>query len=173
MFSLSEMLDEEETFATCRTHGGNHEDLLYPQANSLDTVLDVILFLSVVGKSVYDLVKAGVVNSSRQARYYYNAAAFLGFCYRRGDYFYPTELRDALSAAAEARRHSLFAAMVLENSRINSLYVGVFRYVDRESRIKWIEEQIAPHIVAHATLRRRASCLHAWFAWIQQNLQSL
>lgn len=174
MLSLSEILEEEEVQSV--PEGADVDDdrgILYPQANSLDKVFEVILALRVSGMSVYDMVKTGIVNSSRQARYYYNAAAFLGFCYRRGDYFYPTEAAEELSKSDDAYRRHFFAAMVLENPRMGVLFSGAFRYQDKETRVCWIEKQIAPSISAKATLRRRASCLHAWIAWIQQNLPTI
>lgn len=174
MLSLSEILEEEDLQAVSEGTGvAEDRGILYPQANSLDKVLEVILALRVSGMSVYDMVKTGIVNSSRQARYYYNAAAFLGFCYRRGDYFYPTETAEELSQCDDAHRRQFFAAMVLENPRMGALFSGAFRHKDKETRICWIEKQIAPSISAKATLRRRASCLHAWIAWIQQNLATI
>lgn len=173
MLSLSEILEDDVQPVTEGVDVGEEGGILYPQANSLDKVLEVVLALRVSGMSVYDMVKTGIVNSSRQARYYYNAAAFLGFCYRRGDYFYPTEAAEELLKCESAYRRHSFAAMVLENSRIEVLFTKAFRYRDKEARICWIEDQIAPNISAKATLRRRASCLHAWLAWIQQNLPAI
>lgn len=173
MLSLSEMIDDGEVCNRPATQADEDDEILYPQANSLEKVLDVVKVLRVSGMTVYGLVNTGIVNSSRQARYYYNAAAFLGFCYRRGDFFYPTDLADELNAVPEESKKEVFAAMVLENGRVGDIFTGIFRFADKDERISWIEKRIAPNIVAKATLRRRASCLHAWVAWLQQNLRKI
>jgi len=169
MLSLTELLDENDSEFIEGEDSGS-KAVPYPQANSLDVVLSVICSLRDAGMSVYDLVGTGIVNSSRQARYYYNAAAFLGFCYRRGDYFYPTDSATSLMAEEASDRAPMFAAMILRHEEVGRLFLNVFMLRDREARIKWISEQIAPNIVAVATLRRRASCLLAWMSWVQENL---
>lgn len=173
MLSLSEMVQEGEVCDRPVPQVDDEDEILYPQANSLEKVLDVVKALRVSGMTVYGLVNAGIVNSSRQARYYYNAGAFLGFCYRRGDFFYPTDLAEELNRVSEDEKKETFAAMVLANERVGSIFTGVFRFADKEARVSWIEKQIAPNIVAKATLRRRASCLHAWVVWLQQNLRKI
>lgn len=173
MLTLTELLNESEVCDTQSVQDEPSNEILYPQANSLGKVLDVVKLLRVSGMTVYGLVNTGIVNSSRQARYYYNAAIFLGFCYRRGEYFYPTDLADELKNTPSELMREVFAAMVLSNVRIGSIFTGVFRFAGKEDRIAWIEKQIASSIVAKATLRRRASCLHAWMVWIQQNLQKI
>lgn len=170
--SISDILEEESEDVSLEM-GASLQQVPYPQANSLDVVLRIVKELRECGMSVYDLVTKGIVNSSRQARYYFNAAAFLGFCYRRGDYFYPTELVARLKGCEEKACKTQFAAIVLGNEEISRLFSKVFMMPDKESRLNWISNQIAIKIVAEATLRRRATCLLAWISWVQKHLPQI
>lgn len=170
--SISAMLEEESDEEVLEASVSSRQ-VPYPQANSLDVVLRIVKELRESGMSVYDLVSKGIVKSSRQARYYFNAAAFLGFCYRRGDYFYPTELVARLNEYEESASKAQFAAIVLGNEEISRLFSKVFMMPDKESRLNWISNQIAKKIVAEATLRRRATCLLAWISWVQKHLPQI
>lgn len=171
MISLDALLNEEEDLNLETEHGGER-GIPYPQANSLSVVLQVVLTLRDVGMSVYELVATGIVNNSRQARYYYNAAAFLGYCFRRGDFFYPTELADVVKRAPESKRAEVFAGLSLACPKIAELYVGVFRHSCRSERLDWLRTRIASRegTKAMATLERRATCMLGWIAWIQKTL---
>ncbi len=142
----------------------------YPQANSLDVVLQVVEMLREAGNSVYDLVSTGIVKSFRQASYYLNAAAFLGFCFKRGNYYYPTELVSELHAVGEGDKVGKFAGMVLANRHVSNLFIGVSRFSDYEARLAWLMNQIGTRVRSSVTRQRRASSMLSWLAWLQKNL---
>ena len=172
MLSFAELLAEEEVPVKV-VSSTSIKDIPYPQANSLDVVLQVIEALRPQGNSIYDLVGMGIVKSARQASYYYNAAEFLGFCFKRNDFYCPTERVERILSIEGSARKSLFAAMVLSCQFVGRLYCGVFGYNGREERLKWIESKMAHKITSKVTLRRRAECLLSWISWIQENLPKI
>jgi len=172
MKSLKELLEEELTVVGT-TSERTVTEIPYPQANSLDVVLSVVDTLRDSGMSLYDLVSSGIVKSARQASYYYNAAAFLGFCFKRGNYYYPTELVSELRKVRVKDKAARFAGMILSNHHIAKLYIGVFQFTDNDARSHWLEGQIDPQIKSEVTRKRRASSMSSWLAWIQKHLPTL
>lgn len=169
MISLKDLLADEQVYDQ-EISGDSTTVIPYPQANSLDVVLQVIDTLRESGNSIYDLVSTRIVKSARQASYYYNAAAFLGFCFKRGNYFYPTELVSELRAAGEVNKASKFAAMVLANQHVSRLFIGVSRFPNNETKLTWLANQIGSCVRSSVTRRRRASSMLSWLAWVQKNL---
>ncbi len=170
MNTLSEILSEGDQIAVAAAGHDSKAKIPYPQANSLDVVLKVVEALRVSGVSVWHLVSLGLFQNDRQASYYLNAAAFLGFCFRRGDFFYPTELATLVAKTGARVRASKFAALVLANENIAPLYGQVFRFNNKEERLAWIGKQIGERVKSDVTRRRRADSMLSWLAWIQDNL---
>ncbi len=172
--SLSEMLkDADKDFFARNNQLPRLVQIPYPQANSLDLVLKVVEVTRESGTSLYDLIKMELVKSVRQASYYYNAAAFLGFCYRQGDYFYPTERAAKLLSADEGRRASLFAVMALDSRQINELFVGVLQLNGRDKIMRWLTGKVTTKVRSPVTALRRAQSMFAWIKWIRKNIPEI
>lgn len=145
----------------------------YPQANSLDCIFEVVQLLTDSGISIYDLLRNDLLKTERQASYYCNAAAFLGFCFKRGRYFYPTERKKIIDKCDESEKRARFASLVLTWPEFTPLYVGIFALRDKDEQIAWLRQQVACQCKSEATINRRASCILAWIAWVQKNLPQI
>lgn len=144
----------------------------FPQANSLDCVLQTVLNTDKEGSILTSYIVTNVVNNKRQAAYYVNAAMYLGLCKRIGEVYYPTGLGLKIQRAKPAQRKMLLASIALSHPVISRWFTQIFLYTNSAERMKFISAGFKDPL-STVTKTRRSQCVLAWLAWIQNNLPRL
>lgn len=170
--SISDLLNDIGTFPSS-SRRSYKRTVPYPQANSISAIIRIILFLKGRGTTNAELVSSGIVKSPRQASYYYDAVDYLGFCYKKGLFYYPTDSAIEIQVCPAKILKGRFAAMILSRPDIYEAYSQVFLYPTLEERRAWLESTLEELVPNQATRKRRASCMLAWLSWIQKNLPEI
>ena len=144
----------------------------FPQANSVDCILQLLLNTEIEGTTLSTYIVANVVNSNRQAQYYAAAAVYLGLCRKIGVLYYPTAEGMQIQKAFEPERSQKLAAYMLSHSVIGRWYTKVFLKHTMNERLALIQTGFKTDL-SEVTMQRRSQCLLSWMAWIQNHLPSL
>lgn len=157
-------------------------EIPFPQANSIETVLDVILQIAASDKSGTTISNSDLAKiygfAGRQGSYYGNTAAYFGFAKRSHvdgkkkttNYYYSlTEKGDRYVAqSARGRRMSFFRALmnrpVFYHGYKEQLETGVIPSKNKVMRLITIyRPELGP-----GTVSRRADTIISWFRWIDR-----
>lgn len=157
-------------------------EIPFPQANSIETVLDVILQIAASDKSGTTISNSDLAKiygfAGRQGSYYGNTAAYFGFAKRSHvngkkkttNYYYSlTEKGDRYVAqSARGRRLSFFRALmnrpVFYHGYKDQLETGVIPSKNKVMRLITIyRPELGP-----GTVSRRADTIISWFRWIDR-----
>lgn len=174
MLGLSELL-EEDLGAFAQTTQETSETP-FPQANSLDRILDLVKTVRLTGVEQSVFIETGVVNNARQADYYANAAIYLALVKKVGERYYPTGMGVKLqNLTSRQEQCQMLAAIALAHPTIGMVYSSVFMFATEEERKKMIMTTVdmGRNVLAQATLKRRADGVYAWLVWIQKHLVQL
>lgn len=173
MDELSKLLDED--YAPLIKTTQETRLTPFPQANSLERVLQIVCAVTAFGVEQEAFIRLGIVNNARQADYYVNAAIYLGLVKKVGDRYFPTGVGARLKMATGTRQLEMLAAVTLSHPTVAEVYACIFIFDTVEERKQAILSMVdmGPNVLAEATLMRRADCVYAWLAWIQRHLPRL
>lgn len=146
----------------------------FPQANDLDKIVDVTQFIS---RDAIPTTKIDIAEffefDERQAEYYANAAAYLGFVERTDHRFSLTSegIEFIKLKMATQRSKALLRQMLKRPSLRACLMLLVGRKLDLASvsDSEFAQTIQQWHGLAPATQLRRASTVRKWFRWLLKN----
>lgn len=148
----------------------------FPQANSFWRVIEVTRMLLEEPRSIADLVFVFEFDE-RQARYYLDAACYLGLAQSpndRGNYanWRPTRLAAAVFQLSGNERIKKFAELVISNHPF-ALAFKAFGNIPKSVGAKEIEEIVKNDLefqdLSEKTRTRRSSTIKSWLIWIFDN----
>jgi hypothetical protein len=146
----------------------------FPQADSLNKVIDMVSILIDSPQSVEDLATHFAFDP-RQSDYYYNAAKYLGLATSSKDPETNTELRHATPKAQDifskpyAEKYQLLAGEVLKIKPISDFYLRWIKNNQKPSKqdaIELFRDSDDSSGLSLETIQRRAGTIVSWASWI-------
>lgn len=152
-------------------------DTPFPQADRLERVLDLLLLLD-GGEADLNQVSENYQFTPRQARYYSDAARFLGLVDRQSGgrenpVLIPTDFGRQVLRSPQKNRHLLLIGRVLSHSPFREcfeLYLGRHQMPAPTEIHKLMREIPRFNEVSDSTLKRRASTVRAWLDWVLRKI---
>ena len=151
----------------------------YPQADSFDRVVDLIEVVLDHPCTVDDLADYYRFDK-RQAKYYLDAATYLGFISKRLNEFgtsawHPTDLAHSVFSLGSVARNSELAKVILKHDSFARTFLESSEKGGRISKDEVVlilqnSNDLEPY--SGSTIPRRASTVRAWISWIWEEAVS-
>lgn len=157
----------------CDRIGEKH--YIYPQANDLDKVFDLIAFISrgiKTKKEIADFFDF----EKRQADYYFNALNYLGFAEKSETGCVLTKKGLKLSKTYKREKRIKIFVEQLAKRKTWNLFLNIYFFKEKElTKQKVIEilEEEFDDKYAEDTINRRAQCVLSWCKWLEKNINKI
>lgn len=142
------------------------EYLNIPQADNFSRVLDIPLAIEEGNRNVREIARRNRFQP-RQARYYLQAAEFLGLVVKREDRYSLSRIGRTYVALTEPQRNEMIVrkmlALPIILAVIQELFVSPLHRLGRSEVEKLVKSKTR---VRGATVHRRVQSLFSWISWL-------
>jgi len=150
----------------------------FPQADSLERVLQLVCLLGTGERDVQTLVYVLDIDE-RQVQYYLAASRYLGLVFESGgDLEIPYELRKLFNEV-ESKPLELFFEIAKSILNISSIASTFLRWdsrslsIDRQISLEALSNSDAGSNLSESTLIRRSRTVYSWTWWVRRSLNAM
>lgn len=143
----------------------------FPQANSLERIYGIFMYIDGAGISKFDMIKREGL-AEREGAYYLDALYFLGFVDKFNTKYFLSGYGVDLQGKCKENGRESFAKAILEKEFFGKVFVERKSFEDDKKFRDYVAHKVSnDYDLGLNTAKRRTSTVVAWLQWIEINLK--